>query len=305
MTTLKFLEYLRSRDKSKRTIAGYARDLDAFAAWFTQTNGRPPEATSVTPLDAREYRQYLQSVKRMKPSSVNRRLAALRSYFRWAKEVGLVADNPLSGVKGMRQSSRAPRWLTRKETYALLRAATAAIQLADTKKLAPSASQGRRNAAILALLLHAGLRVSEVCALTTKDVQVEERKGLVIVRAGKGGKYREVPLNKDAREALRAWLNVHPGDTEILFPGRRGAPLRPRGVQRMVDLLAVTARLDPEQVTPHTLRHTFGKNLVDAGVPLDRVAMLMGHSNLNTTAIYTTPSQRDLANAVERVAWQD
>ena len=101
-------------------------------------------------------------------------------------------------------------------------------------------------------------------------------------------------------------MSVRPDNADdALFAGRRGVPLKSRGVQRMVERLAIAARLDPEQVTPHTLRHTFGKNLVDAGVSLDRVAMLMGHSNLNTTAIYTTPSQTDLAAAVERIAWED
>ncbi len=188
----------------------------------------------------------------------------------------------------------------------MLRAATEAIQLADAKKLCPTAKQGRRDAAILALLLHAGLRVSEVCSLKKKDMVIGKRSGQVIVRSGKGGRYREVPLNRDAREAVKIWLSVRSDSADdTLFVGRRGVGLKARGVQRMVERLAIAARLDPEQVTPHTLRHTMGKNLIDAGVSLDRVAMLMGHSNLNTTAIYTTPSQADLAMAVERIAWED
>lgn len=90
-----------------------------------------------------------------------------------------------------------------------------------------------------------------------------------------------------------------------LFLGRRQEPLQPRGVQRAIERLALAAHLDTEIVTPHTLRHTFGKNLVDAGVSLDRVAMLLGHESLDTTAVYTTPSKADLTAAVEQVAWME
>jgi len=305
MNPAPFLQHLQASDKAPRTLDAYARDLQAFSAWFTQTNGEPPAPAAVTPLDIREYRQYLQTVKRLKPASVNRRLAGLRAYFRWAREKGLVASSPLEGIRDARQTPRPPRWLNRQETYALLRAAEEAIRLAEAKGQTVTAREARRNAAIVALMLHAGLRVSEVCGLAMGDVQVGERAGRVVVRAGKGGKYREVPLNRDARRALRGWLAAREGESERLFVGRRGLPLRARGVQRVLKRLAKGAGLAEEKVTPHALRHTFGKNLVDAGVSLERVAALMGHANLNTTARYTTPSTADLAAAVERIAWAD
>lgn len=301
-----FLTYLRTQDRAGKTIDGYARDLAKFAAWFEQTTGRQPEPAIVTPVDIREYRQHLSHIRRMKPASVNRRLAALRTYFRWACEVGLVATNPASSIKMIEQAEpRDSRWLERVQTYALVRAAKEAIQLAEAKGLKPSADLAKRNAAVLTLLLH-GLRVSEVCALQLGDVTVNERSGQVVVYSGKGRKYRTVPLNLDARKALKTWLEVRPdGAGPHLFVGRREAALQPRAVQRMLDRLARTANLDPVRVTPHACRHTFGKNLVDAGVSLDRVAVLMGHKDLSTTAIYTTPSRADLAAAVEQIAWED
>jgi integrase/recombinase XerC len=114
-----------------------------------------------------------------------------------------------------------------------------------------------------------------------------------------------VALNLDSRQALAEWLKVRPplGDTDALLVGQKGNRLASRSVQAIITRLARLA--DLEEVTPHVLRHSLGKNLVDAGVSLDRVAMLLGHENLNTTAIYTTPSQSDLSAAVELVAWSD
>ncbi len=301
-----FLDYLCDQDRSERTIAGYAHDLNAFAEWFKQIHRRAPRPASVTPLDIREYRKHLTDTKKMKPASVNRLLAALRAYFSWARETGLIATSPTNGIRSIAQGPRAPHWLDREETYALLRAAREAIQLAEAKGLVPSANLARRDAAIVAIMINAGLRVSEVCALNVDDVKPSARSGQVTVRQGKGRKFRIIPLNRDARKALQEWRKVRPPDAgELLFIGRRGEPLRPRGVQRAIKQLASAAKLDTEQVTPHALRHTFGKNLVDANVSLDRVAILMGHANLNTTAIYTTPSDADLAAAVESIAWED
>lgn len=301
-----FLTYLREQDRAERTLDGYQRDLAHFATWFRQTTGREPEPVRVTPLDLREYRHYLQNIKRLKPASVNRKLAALRTYFGWAGEVGLVASNPTEGIKSVGQTETRQRWLTREQTFALTRAATEAIQVAQAKGLGHSTLLAKRNAAIVAILLH-GLRVAEVCALERDDVSLRPRSGFVIVRSGKGGRYREVPLNKDARAALQLWLAVRPENTSRwLFASRNGGPVQPRDIQRLLDKLAHNASgLDPEQVTPHKLRHTFGKNLVDAGISLDRVATLMGHEDLATTAIYTTPSRADLAAAVEKIAWSD
>ena len=111
-----------------------------------------------------------------------------------------------------------------------------------------------------------------------------------------------MPLNVDTRKALQAYLD---GQAEMetgsqLFVGQRGDSLASPGIYYLVKRYAYDARL--EDVTPHTLRHTFGKNLVDAGVPLDRVAQLLGHESVDTTRIYTTPSEQDLQREVEKVA---
>jgi len=94
-----FLQYLRTEDRADRTIDGYTRDLANFLAWFEQTTGRQPQPAIITPLDIRAYRHHLQHEKRMKPASVNRHLAALRVYFRWAAETDLITSNPATSIR--------------------------------------------------------------------------------------------------------------------------------------------------------------------------------------------------------------
>jgi integrase/recombinase XerD len=300
-----FTAHLTGQDLSPRTVQGYARDVRLFAGWFEHTNGKPATPTNVTPLDVREYRQHLQAVKKQKPSTINRKLAALRAFFGWATRVGHVPGSPVEDIHDVPQARRAPQWLERPAQYKLLRTAQEQTRLADAKGLDAGRWRARRDEAVVALLLHAGLRVGEACALDLDDVELGERSGKVVVRSGKRGKYREVPLNRDARQALAEWLKVRPALEGIdgLLVGQKGNRLSSRSLQSIVARLARLA--DLEEVTPHVLRHCLGKNLVDTGVSLDRVAMLLGHENLNTTAIYTTPSQSDLSAAVEQVAWGD
>ncbi len=138
-----------------------------------------------------------------------------------------------------------------------------------------------------------------IIRLGLDDVTLNACSGWVQVRYGKGGKAREVPLSLDARKALAAWLEArerHPyADDPHLFLGQRG-PLSGPGIYRIVTKYGRLAGI--ESLTPHTLRHTFAKNLIDAGEPLTVVAAHMGHESLNTLAIYTRPSREDLLRAV-------
>lgn len=128
---------------------------------------------------------------------------------------------------------------------------------------------------------------------------ITKRKGAFTVRQGKGGKYREIPLNQDARRALESIGYAEYAGSELpIFMGQRGR-LTPRGVQIIVAKYARLAGL--EHASPHTLRHTFCKNLADAGVSQVEIAKLAGHESLDTTRMYTEPSLSDLEEAVERI----
>jgi len=131
--------------------------------------------------------------------------------------------------------------------------------------------------------------------------RIAERRGHLVVRSGKGGKYRLLPLNVEVRRALSDYVKVRrETSSNLLFVGQRGTGLKPRAVELLVAKYARLANL--EDVSPHTLRHCFGKHLVDEGVNLVTVQRLLGHERLETVAIYTTPSQRDLERAVDRLS---
>ena len=301
-----FKDYLRKRDRSEVTIKGYCYDLQQFARWFGQTNGRPPTPATITPTDVKEYRAYMQNVKGHKPATINRRLRSLRAFCRWAVQAGHTAADPTAGIKEVGQQRLGPRALDRTETYRLTRALEERLQWALNTRgaLSGHAVRATRDMAIVTLLLHTGLRISELADLKLSDVEMSERKGSLNV-AGKGNKQREVPLNADARKALQQWLAVRPKtESQALFLGRGGIPLGTRGVQAVLTDLGQRAQV--ENLHPHVLRHTFATRYLEAN-PGDLVglATILGHESLETLRIYTVPSSAKLANKVEKLALGD
>ena len=291
-----FEQYLREQDKAPLTLRGYLADLRLFARWFAQENGEVLRTDNYFAADIRAYRQHLLA-QGAQPQTVNRRLAALLAFGNWAVQSGAIEINPALHIRSVPSTPLSPKWLDRREKAALLRAMEK--DLAFARRHYPRLWLLRlRDAAILVLLLNTGLRVSELCALQLADVELGERKGRLIVRAGKGSKQRIIPLNKEARRILAEWLLHRPPESgETLFVGQRGGAINTRSVQRAVRRLAQSAGL--EGVTPHILRHTFAKGLINQGVSIEKVATLLGHSDLNTTRIYITPGERDLEEAVE------
>ena len=265
-----FQNYLLNLGLATTTVTSYLGDLRVFSQWFFQTNGVQLAPAVLTMTDLREYRAWLVTVQRAAPATINRHLAAIRAY---AKCNGQPLD-----IKGVTEQQQAPKWLDRREASALLREM-------ERKVLAAKTVYGKANAtwdrAVIVLLLNTGLRISELCNLQQADIKLSERSGSITVQAGKGMKNRTIPLNKNAREVLQS---IHIPIT-----------IKARTIQRMVEEAGRRANVE---VTPHRLRHTFAKSLIDAGRPLTEVAALLGHSSLDTTRLYTIPGQQDLAKAV-------
>src|SRR3954468_19160989 len=159
----RFLEDLERQETSPKTRASYRLDLLRFAGWFDQTVGERFNPEAVTPTDVREYRGYLMNVEHRQPSTVNRRLAALRRFFQWAKARGLVKELPTDDVKGVASSPRAPHWLEKRDVDRLIRTV--------------ERHGSTRDLAIVLTLRHTGIRVSELSALKVGDVEISERKG--------------------------------------------------------------------------------------------------------------------------------
>lgn len=283
-----FEKYITETDRVN-SLRSYHGDVRRFAAWGMQKYDSF-NIIAVSPLDLVEYREHLQKHGGRKgegaePATVNRALISLRIFYEWMKKLGKVRDNPVEDIKLVKLSAKhAPRWLDRNQQACLMREVrTGSV----------------RDEAIVGLMLHAGLRVGEVCSLRRGDIIISARYGKVSV-TGKGNKKREIPLNSTIRKIIKRLLEGN--QAEPLFPNRYGRPISTRGVFKMVANYAYQAKL--EEVTPHTLRHTFCKNAIDRGIPIDQVAMMAGHSSLDVTKRYTVPSEADLQNAVERLAWE-
>ena len=282
-----FEQWLRNRETgiSPLTIAGYLSDLNKFIDWFHQSTGETFTPAGTTPVDIRNYKAHLQTVAKFKPATINRRLATLRTFFNWAIEHGVVNETPIR-VHNAEELPTAPKSLDERTYSKLLRVA--------------QRSEDKRTIAIIQLLAHTGLRVAELCNLRLTDLAISDRKGKVIVRSGKGGKYREIPLNLDVRRALQDYLKIRPDvEDDHIFIGQRNNGLTDATIQQIVAEAGRLAKLD--QVTPHVLRHTFGKGLINAGIDLVTVKTLMGHRSIDTTARYTKPSVSDLEKAVAKL----
>ncbi len=245
-----FEEYLLENDKAVLTVKGYLSDLRCFVRWFEQTNGEAFTLQAVTPTDVREYRQFLLVVETHKANTVNRRLASLATLMKWAKESGQIEHDPTGNIHAIPQTNPGPRYLDKKEQYALQRAIEKDMQLARMRYPKRWVSR-QRDAAMVVFLLHTGLRLSEALTLQLGDVQLAERKGQVLVRQGKGGRVRTVPLNVQARKALQEWLAVRPGSGSHVWVQVEGEPsdgLSNRSVQRVLVRIGQDAGL--EHLTP-------------------------------------------------------
>lgn len=278
-------EYLLKKGKSPHTVKNYIADLSQFQRWFEESTGERFAPNKITEIDVRSYRAYLMNVKQLKPSSIRRKLESIRKFLDWAVKREIISNNPAKEVEAPASVMLPPRSLSEKDFFRLRR----------------SFYKGgnERDIAIFEVLANTGIRVSELCSLKLSDVQISERKGKLIVRYGKGQKYREVPLNSDARKALNEYLKSRADENnERLFLGERG-PLTPSGVFRIIKRYARDAGVE---VSPHQLRHTFARRLLQSGADIVTVQQILGHANLNTTAVYLKPDYGEQEEAVEKIS---
>ena len=265
----RFLRHLAvERNASPHTRRAYRTDLDDFAR-FCAARG----AGSVAGADARLVRAWLAALhaRGLDAVSVARKLAAVRSCFRFLARRGEVARNPARDVRGPRLPRRLAGFLPVDETHLLVEG-----RALDTTARA-------RDRAVLELLYASGLRVSELAAL---DLEAVDRQACTVRVQGKGRKERIVPFGRQAAAALEQWLARRGLTDGPLFLNRRGGRLGVRGLHGLVRRAARAAGL-ARRVSPHTLRHSFATHLLDAGADLRAIQELLGHSRLSTTQRYT------------------
>jgi integrase/recombinase XerD len=276
-----FLHYLEvERGLSAHTLEAYRRDIEKLEA-FALGKGR-----SLSSLDASDIREFLRGLHRRGLSlrSVARATSAARGLFRFAAAEGFAAGDPTEQIDSARAAKSLPRYLSLEEVETLLKTPDAATP------------EGLRDRAMLELLYATGLRVTELVSLRTSDLHFEA--GYLICR-GKGRKERVVPYGRSAKKWIerylvssRPFLSPKPGEGG-LFLSRRG---RPMTRQRFFQILRGYGRLAGVERTlsPHVVRHSFATHLLERGADLRSLQLMLGHSNIGTTQIYTHVSRERL-----------
>jgi integrase/recombinase XerD len=297
-----FLDMLAAeRGAGKNTLAAYGRDLADFAVFLAGTGRTVATATTE---DVRAYLGEL-AKRRLQPTTVARRLSAIRQLYRFLYAEGRRKDDPAAVLEGPKRARPLPKTLTIAEVDRLLRVA------GQADPAAPLAVQLRaaRLACLVELLYATGLRVSELVAL---PASVASGDAKIIVVRGKGGKERLVPLNAAAKRAMtayRALLGRAAADgsrgagaaagSKWLFPSFGGSGhLSRQHFARELKALAAAAGLRPARLSPHVLRHAFASHLLHNGADLRVVQTLLGHADISTTQIYTHVLEERLKSLV-------
>jgi site-specific recombinase XerD len=299
----RFVAWMHEEEKSAHTIRNYRDDLDVFTRWFRARFGEDPEIDRLTKSDLLDWKAAIEkeggrkdadgNPRAAKLATVNRKLAAVRKFFAWAREHGhgIRFDPP----KPRRQHARPkPKSLEADQRRALIRAV--------------ESKNSTRDILLIRTGLEAGLRVAELAALLWSDVRISERKGKLTIRQGKGNKQREVDLTKSLRHAfLEHGYERHRGKDRPVFDGQRtDRPLSVRGIQDIIERYAASARVGKrvglDGCTAHTLRHTCADWLLnEVGLSVPEVAEILGHSDIKTTMIYLAPHKGRLADRMASV----
>ena len=251
-------------------------------------NHEPLNLSRITIRDVADFRDHLSTVRRQSVSTVNRALVSVRCFLGHLVKTGVLTANPAVEVKELRRVRTAPKGLKVNQVRRIFRE----IEI----------RQDARAAAALGLMVFAGLRISDVAALALDDLNLGPRSGHAICRQGKGRKHRTVPLPREARRVLTEYLAVRPPvASDRVFIGERG-PLTEDGLRTICEKYAAFCGVN---YTPHALRHTFARRYLDTtNNDLAGLAQILGHENLNTTAIYTRQDDAELQRRVEDLKFE-
>ena len=269
-----FLTLLAAR-RAPRTVEAYRRDLLQLAGWLEHT------VSSATVEELERWIAQMRADGRA-ATTIARRIAAVRAFFRHQMLLGARADNPAAALALPKRLRTLPRTLSPSEAERLIDAA------------AGTTPRAMRDRALVELMYGAGLRVSEALRLDRRAVDLDER---IVRPVGKGGKERLVPLGRPAVESLRRYIamgrpHLDRRHRPELFLNARGGPLTRAGAFLILRRLAGKAGLEPERVHPHLLRHSFATHLLEGGADLRSVQEMLGHADLSTTELYTHVSDR-------------
>lgn len=276
-----FEPYLRSQELSINTIGSYIRDSKAFIEWYSTRTDCGLD--HLIELDAIEYKKHLLNANKSVVTA-NRKIASVNAFCKWLYENGTIPTEVyIKAVKN--RDARQYKGLEER----------------DIRKLRAEIHRNRHQLHICAIetMLGTGLRVSELCNIKLRDIDISERKGTIHV-IGKGNINRKLPLNKDVRKAIQGYLTIRPESTsDFLLIGQRGA-LQRNSINLILEKYGQRVGVD---VTPHKIRHTLGYKLVKEGIAITTIQQILGHDNIQTTNLYTVTTEQDEEEALEALEW--
>ena len=277
-----FLTYIQvEKGLSRNTLQNYARDIRRLQVWSTD------KGKQIDTLQRKDMREWIASMSRegLAPSSVARAVSAARGFFKFLMLDRHVQRDPTEDIHTPQKSSHLPKFLTEEEMERLLRAP-------DINR-----DVGVRDRAMIELMYAAGLRVSELCGLKVADLDLD---GAIVSCFGKGSKQRRIPIGKSAVHWLQRYIAVRDrlgSNNPVLFLNR-GRALTRQLAWSIIKTYA--AKAEVPDISPHTLRHSFGTHLMQHGADSRSVQALLGHSDISTTEIYTHITDMHMRKAYDR-----
>ena len=281
-------DFISSNDFSAHTVKAIRSDIRKFETWFVNSNSEPFDPARVTVRDVADFREHLARVRRQSVATVNRALVSIRRFLGHLVQSGAVSANAAEAGKELRRMPIQPKGLSTSQVRKILRE----IEL----------RQDYKAGACIGLMLHAGLRASEVVALEIDDVTVASRSGQVVCRHGKGNKQRTVPLSVEARRVVQAYLETRPPvECQAVFIGERGA-FTYSGLRAICSKYSAITGVT---FTAHKLRHSFAHRFLNqTNNDLVGLAQILGHESLNTTSIYTRRDDAELQASIEGLRYE-
>lgn len=279
-----FLTYLKEkRDYSENTTAAYKNDLSQFLSFIQAQHAEVSHWGDVGDEVVRDYVAHMRE-QPYASSSVARKVAAIKSFFQFLNKRELVPENPTAKVDSPKVKKRLPKTLSEEDVERLLATPS---QEKSPKNL--------RDTALLNLLYATGMRVTEIVSLRVQDLDLDQS---VLYCPGKDGQVRVLPFDDETRQVLEEYLEkgrpklVKNEEETALFLNHRGQQLTRQGLWLIIKAYARKADLE-EDVTPHTLRHSFAAHKLESGADLQQVQRLLGHANISTTQIYTQIAEEE------------
>ena len=284
----RFAEELKSQGKSRNTVASYSSDLRLLAKWHQETYGTDggEPITGLNSIDLLDHVRLLKA--KASPQTVNRKIAAIRAFFAFLLEQGLISRDHSAALKSVRvESPKAPEVLTHAEFLRFLRG------------IDQEGEQGKRDWAVINLMAQAGLRIGEVADVRMGDLDIGPRRGILLIRSGKGGQPRKAFLNSTARKAIQDYLEIRPKrpDIDHLFISQKGSPLSRRAIHNLVVFYLERAGLPGRSA--HSLRHLFATKLYNGSKDILLVREALGHRSIQTTLRYARKTEAEIAEKIE------